>query len=396
MNFDLEKWQRNNSLLAINSDIAKKREETLGEYIYTSNFHSLQSIDFIFEKISEQSSAGRTIRRDINLSKLSQDQVRRLIEQNACGETGISDKQKEAIDQSYGVYPLTVFTAQKRVVTAKNPIIIDSTQAVTNYGDIVIEAGGYIEIRTSCFFYCQSLEIQKQSKTIDDDRPVFLIAGRDGKAGIDGNIGTWGPNGHNGNGASCICCHTAVAHGAGNGANGGAGGPGNRGHDGGNGAMGPVVKIQINNLQSTMVITNRGGNGGNGGHGGCGGHGGNGGNGGNGIGCEAFNSSGGDGGNGGDGNNGGNGGNGGNGLAGAQVTGQYKSPNGSTIISVVDIALAGIGGPGGNPGLGGSGGNTGYRGNKQGSAGNTGSVSGNTGSEGQPGTQGTTNIQLMS
>lgn len=164
-----------------------------------------------------------------------------------------------------------------------------------------------------------------------------------GRAG-NGNNGVGGNKGRHGNGGS--------------GQAGSNGDSGNDGLPGQNGRSANNIKIIANDIESNIIISNRGQNGGNGGRGGNGGNGGNGGQGApssaglsiGGIGdCRSGPGRGGNGGNGGDGGLGGNAGNGGNG---GSVFIETKAITGSVTITTK-------GGLGGHPNEGGSGGGAG-------------------------------------
>jgi hypothetical protein len=310
---------------------------------------------------------------------------------------GISPIQEQVVldeaEKRFAVQPLYIYVAPDIVVTAQDPLIIDSTQSVTIYGHVQIVAGGYIQISVPCHFQCQVLQKvspQHASSVIDADYD-FILRGKDGPAGNNGEAGALGTTGGGGARAECDLAGGCVQSEGKSGGNGGNASNGNDGYDGFNGEDSPSVIISIGDLQSTVTLFNVGGSGGTGGRGGTGGKGGRGGSGGKDTICWACQASGGNGGNGGDGGSGGNGGNGGNGGSGGYSIAYYATGNSSAVLvtngqsSGGEFGQGGASGPGGDPGAGGG------RNASGGQSGNAGKP-GNRGYKGNPGAAGNVDI----
>ncbi len=314
-----------------------------------------------------------------NVHTLSDEELNSAIVDHILGMAVISDETAmNEIDKRYGEYPVNVYMNQDIIITADKPLIIDSAASIVHYGTVIINAGGYIEIRVPCQFTCNRLQkVHSPGTTAPPAKYDILIAGKEKKpanSGKNGDDGRPGADRHN----------AWFSEDGGNGEHGSfgiSGDHGNRGDDG------PKVVIKIDDLASDITVLNRGGHGQDGGNGGNGGNGGRGGNGSDPY--MAIWPKGSNGGNGGNGANGGDGGNGGNGGDGKDLI--IITNNRSNVLFSNEKANGGKVGKGGERGVGGEGGR-GYRGGKDGNKGQPGQSNGKDGTKGNDGRAGTTVI----
>jgi len=326
------------------------------------------------------------------IAKIPDALVRRYVQDHITNARVFTNpKAIRALEKRVGRFFVHVRAAPNRVCTAKDPIIVNSGNEITNYNEITIKDGGYIEITTACKFEAQVIT-KIQGGAAGRKYDVYIVGkpGRDAKDGVNPPAAGQAIAGKD---AKCDCCGGAPERKATDGA---PGKPGTNGfdatHDATVGEEGPNVYFFIHesfNGSGGLTFLNQGGNGGNGGRGGNGAIGQQGGNGGNGIRCGGITATGGTGGTGGRGGGGGNGSNGKNGGNGGTLEVWVPDPVFSDIIVTNGRAPGGLAGAKGRYGIGGEGGKGGNYGGKHGERGLDGPSDGDPGRPGEPGEKGT-------
>lgn len=307
-----------------------------------------------------------------DLNSISDERGRRAIEEHLLGISPITDSAViQALQDRFRVFTADVIAAPDITITAANPLIINSTQTITVFGNVTLQDGGYIQITVPCSFECVTFT---KTQTGGGTAPAYDITVA-GATGATGTVGTPGnsPAGQAaaGSDGACDCCGGIAENNGTDGAVGAAGGPGLAGQPGANGGDAPqMVVLQLGTLTGTVSLLNQGGTGGAGGAGGAGGVGQQGGDGGSDKTCGAEHCDGGSGGVGGVGGQGGNGGQGANGGAGAQIQVSYTGSG--QVLATNGTSPGGGGGAAGQGGAGGAGGASGGRGAVAGAAGNPG------------------------
>ncbi|MDE1149749.1 MAG: hypothetical protein PW843_24625 [Azospirillaceae bacterium] len=248
-------------------------------------------------------------------------------------------------------HPLTGIyaTAENIVITAQNPLIIDSSVPVSLiFNAMLIQSGGYIQANTTVKITATvisattgtSNDANIRITSLNGTSPPSGAPGRPGGAGTSFFPGTCG----GGNNQSCVANPIAPT-------DGGTGGNAPPVNGGGPGVAAGDFVVQVNFISGTFQVQVTGGGGGQGGQGGTGGPGGAGGTGGTAVGCcggAVF-----PGGKGGQGGNGADGGAGGDGApSGPTVQVFYSATNDSQWS--YDASQFGAGGTGGAPGAAGA------------------------------------------
>ncbi|HYD30802.1 MAG TPA: hypothetical protein VEB64_08065, partial [Azospirillaceae bacterium] len=196
-----------------------------------------------------------------SVESLSADEMRRAAQEHVFGSAPISDPAIRAeLSRRLRPFVFDAMVAPDIIVTATNPLIIDSGRVVTAYGTVTIEDGGYIDISVPCHFQA---EVVVKGSGGGGAVADFVVHGVNGTPGNAGAVGYTGVAGANGAKAVANCSGSDVP--ATPGQPGQGGGDGVRGLNGTNGSDGPTVQITINDLRSSITVVNSGGNGGNGG-----------------------------------------------------------------------------------------------------------------------------------
>jgi hypothetical protein len=321
--------------------------------------------------------------------------MRRHVVRHITGECVIHDAElKKAFEQRVKTFYAWVMAAPDIVITAQNPLIINSPNTITIYNNVTLKDGGYIKISVPCSFQCETFTKIPGGSSAGAPAYDISVLGNDGKIGDSGANPTQPKQANSGSNAECDCCGGIVAHDA------TPGEPGYPGPSGGDASTpgktaenSPDALFTVfTDLKNFISFVNVGGNGGAGGNGGTGAQGGQGGNGGNGTTCGAYHPDGANGGKGGKGGNGGNASNGGNGGNGGNLN--IKVPQSQTTNVSVTLAISSGGNKGarGFKGLGGPGGKGGSSGGSSGPQGDSGDSDGLDGQSGQPGSKGSATI----
>lgn len=329
------------------------------------------------------------------LAKMPDALFRRHVVRHVTGETIISDAAviKAVEGRAKTFYAYVRADPGPIVITAANPLIINSNNTITVYTSVTLKDGGYIKILVPCSFQCQVLE-KIQGGT--GPAPAFdvFVVGADGGPATAGTSPTKPDQAGAGSNAACDCCGGAVKNGATSGDRGTDGNDGGDAqNDGGDGDLAPDTVFTVSeNLKSFVTFLDKGGNGGRGGDGGTGAQGGQGGKGGDGTTCGAYQPDGAQGGRGGNGGKGGNASSGGPGGAGSVLKVYVPEPQVANVSISVRISDGGGKGIRGFRGDAGVGGPPGSHGGSWGDGGDPGASDGLDGQAGSKGTAGTAYI----